>query len=103
MPQVAVQLPDDLNRFVQKSVESGAYHDTDEFFVSMIATFKEQIEASLTTEEETKLTALRADIQLAVDQADRGEVIRGFDVDGFLAERHRSFAERQRACPNAAS
>lgn len=90
MPQVAVQLPDDLNHFVQKSVESGVYHDADEFFASMIATFKEQVEAPLTAEEEAKLAALRADIQLAVDQADRGEVIRGFDVAEFLAERHRA-------------
>lgn len=97
MTQVAIQLPEELNRFVQKSVESGAYHNTDEFFVSVLAIFKEQIESPLTAQDETKLATLRSDIQLAVDQVGRGEVIRGFEMEDFLAERHRAFAARRSA------
>ena len=36
--------------------------------------------------------ALRADIQHAVDQAERGEVIRDFSMEAFLEERHREQA-----------
>ena len=46
-------------------------------------------EAPLTAEETARVTSLRADVLQAADQADRGEVIRGFDADAFLADRHR--------------
>lgn len=94
MTQVAIQLPDELNQFVQKSVDSGAYHNADEFFVSVVATFKEQVESCLTAEDESKLAALRVDVQHAADQLDRGEGIRDFDWDAFLADRHRAHAAR---------
>ncbi len=97
MTQVVIQLPDDLNRFVNKSVESGDYHNADELFASVLSIFKEQVEAPLIAVEDARLAALRADIQLAVDQADRGEVIHGFDMEEFLAERHRAFAAGQHA------
>lgn len=92
MIQVAIQLPDDLNCFVQQSVQSGAYHDTDDFFVSVIATLKEQIESPFTEEEQAKLGSLRQDVQLAVEQLDRGEGIRELDWDEFIAARHQEFA-----------
>ncbi len=97
MPSLAIQIPDDLSQFVSASVQSGAYHDADEFFVSMLTSFKEQTESPLTEEENAKLATLRADIQHAVDQADRGEVIHGFNMASFLAERHREHAARQTA------
>ena len=97
MIQVAIQLPDDLNGFVQQSVQSGAYHSTDEFFVSVIATLKEQIESPLTEEEQAKLGSLREDVHLAAEQLDRGEGIRGLDWDAFIAARHREFAAQQSA------
>lgn len=85
---LAIQLPDDLSQFVRSSVNSGGYHDVDEFFISVLTTFKEQTESTLTDEELAKLASLRADIQHAVEQVDRGEVIRDFDTTAFLAERH---------------
>ena len=97
MTSLAIQLPDDLGQFVSTSVESGGYHDADEFIVSVLTTFKEQAESPLTEEESAKLASLRADIQHAVDQADRGEVIRDFDMTAFLAERHSEHATRQTA------
>jgi Arc/MetJ-type ribon-helix-helix transcriptional regulator len=92
MTKVAIQLPDDLNQFVEKSVQSGAYHDADEFFASLLYNLKEQSDADLTEEEQQKLVALRSDVQHAVGQLDRGEGIRDFDYDAFLAERHRLHA-----------
>lgn len=94
MTHVAVHLPDELNRFVQQSIASGAYHSTDEFFVSVLANLKEQAELELSDEEERRLDALRADIQLGVDQLDRGESVKDLDWDAFLAERHRKFESR---------
>ncbi len=97
MTSLAIQLPDDLSQFVRASVNSGGYHNADEFFVSVLSTFKEQVESALTEEESAKLASLRADIQHAVDQVDRGEVIRDFDMTAFLAERHCEHAARQTA------
>ena len=97
MTQVAVQLPDDLNRFVNKSIESGDYHDADEFFVSVLSNFKEQAEAPLTEDEQLKLGDLRREIQVGIDQLDRGEGVCDLDWDARLAERHRSHAARHTA------
>lgn len=95
MTKVAIQIPDELSQFVEKSVQSGAYHDADEFFASLLYNLKEQSDAELTEEEQQKLSALRGDIQHATDQLDRGEGIRNFDFDAFLAERHRIHAAEQ--------
>lgn len=92
MTRVAIQIPDELNQFGENSVQSGAYHDADEFLGSELYNLKEQSDAELTEEEQQKLSALRGDIQHAADQLDRGESIRDFSYDAFLAERHRLHA-----------
>ncbi|GEM_PF-757148 len=97
MTSLAIQIPDELNQFVLSSVQSGGYHNADEFFVSVLSTFKEQVESPLTKEESAKLDSLRADIQHAVEQADRGEIIRDFDMAAFLVERHQEHAAHQTA------
>ncbi len=97
MTQVAVQLPDELNRFVQQSIASGAYHSMDDFFVSVLANLKEQAESELSEAEESRLASLRAEIQLGVDQLDSAESVLDLDWEAFLAERHRNFE----SCPNA--
>lgn len=83
MSSLAVQLPEELSDFVQKTIDSGAYHDADEFFASMVLSYKEQTEAPLTEEEASILQALREDVQLAVAQADAGKTIRGFTASDF--------------------
>ncbi|MDB6074555.1 MAG: hypothetical protein JWO89_2195 [Verrucomicrobiaceae bacterium] len=95
MTEVAIQLPDELDQFVRRSVNSGAYHDADEFFVSVLSNFKELIEAPLAEAEQTKLADLRRDVQHAADQLDRGEGVANLDWDAFLAERHRAHATRK--------
>lgn len=89
MTQVAIQLPDELGQFVQQSVRNSGFQDTNEFFVSFVASLKDQSEAPLTLEEQAKLASLRADIQHAIAQAERGEIIRDFDMSTFLEECHR--------------
>ena len=43
--------------------------------------------------EQTKLESLRRDIQVGVDQLDRGEGSE-MDWDAFFSDRHRAYAER---------
>ena len=89
MTQVAIQLPDDLSKFVEETVQAGGYPSTDDFFISVVSMYKDQVEVRLSEADEAKLAALRTDIQTAVEQADRSEVIRDFQMDDFLAARHR--------------
>jgi Arc/MetJ-type ribon-helix-helix transcriptional regulator len=92
MSSLAIHLPDDLKAFVDRSIQSGAYEDTDAFFASVLSTFKEQIETPLTATEETSLSLLREDVNIATRQIDQGQGITDFDWDAFLDERHRHFA-----------
>ena len=85
MTEVPIQLPDELDQ----SVRSGAYHDADKFFVSVLSNFKELVEAPFSEVGQTKLAGLRRDVQHAADQLDRGEGVSNLDWDAFLAERHR--------------
>ena len=95
MAKVAIQIPDELSQFVEKSVQSGACHDADDFFASLLYNLKEQSDADLTDEEQQNLSSLRGDIQHAADQLDRGDGIRDFNYDAFIAERHRIHAAGQ--------
>lgn len=96
MTQVAIQLPDELTQFVNQSVQSGGFHNADEFFISVVSMYKDQVEEGLTEADQAKLDNLRRDIQIGMDQLDRGE---GSEMnwDEFFAQRHRAHAERHRA------
>ncbi|MBE7493652.1 MAG: hypothetical protein HS117_01750 [Verrucomicrobiaceae bacterium] len=92
MTPVAIQLPDELGQFVKQTVRAGGFQDENEFFVSYIASLKDQSESPLTEQEQDTIAVLRANIQHAVAQAERGEVIQDFNMDAFLQERHREHA-----------
>ena len=94
MTQVAIQLPDELSQFVNQSVRSGGFHNADEFFISVVSMYKDQVEEGLSEAEQTKLDCLRRDIQVGVDQLDRGEGTE-LDWDAFFAERHKAYERRQ--------
>lgn len=89
MTRVAIQLPDELNQFVNKSVQAGDFSNADEFFISVVSMYKDQVEEGLSEAEQTKLESLRRDIQVGVDQLDRGEGSE-MDWDAFFADRHRA-------------
>jgi Arc/MetJ-type ribon-helix-helix transcriptional regulator len=93
MTQVAIQLPDELSQFVNQSVRSGGFHNADEFFISVVSMYKDQVEEGLGEADQTKLESLRHDIQVGIDQLDRGEASE-MNWDEFFAQRHRSYAER---------
>ena len=82
MTRVAIQLPDELNQFVNKSVQAGDFHNADEFFISVVSMYKDQVEEGLSEADQTKLESLR-----------RGEGSE-MDWDAFFADRHRAYADR---------
>jgi len=94
MTRVAIQLPDELHQFVNKSVQTGDFHNADEFFISVVSMYKDQVEEGLSEADQTKLDSLRRDIQVGVDQLDRGEGSE-MDWDAFFADCHRAYAERK--------
>ena len=96
MTQVAIQLPDELSQFVNKSVQAGEYPSADELFINVLSIYKDQVEERLSESDQAKLESLRRDIQHAANQLDRGEGCE-MDWDEFFAERHRAYAERHAA------
>ena len=97
MTEVAIHLPDELSQFVNDSVKSGDYRTTDEFFVNVLSIYREQIETARTEVEQSRIENLRRDIQLAVDQLERGEGIGERDWNAKLAERHSAYNARHPA------
>ncbi|MBL9144105.1 MAG: hypothetical protein JNM99_10545 [Verrucomicrobiaceae bacterium] len=95
MTQVAIQLPDELSQFVNKTVQTDGYHNADEFFINVVSMYKDQVEERLSEADQAKLEALSRDIQVGIEQLDRGEAGE-MNWDEFFAERHRAYAERQR-------
>jgi Arc/MetJ-type ribon-helix-helix transcriptional regulator len=96
MTHVAIQLPDELSQFVNKSVEAGDFHSTDEFFTSIVSMYKDNVETRLSEADEAKIASLRYDVQHAaaqLDQAGGSEM----NWDEFFADRHQAYAERQSA------
>ncbi len=95
MPQVAIQLPDELSQFVNKTVQAEGYHNADEFLINVLSIYKDQAELRHSESDQEKLESLRRDIQHAAEQLDRGEGTE-MNWDEFYAERHRAYAERNR-------
>ena len=96
MTQVAIQLPDELSQFVNKSVQAGEYPSADELFINVLSIYKDQVEERLSESDQAKLESLRRDIQVGIDQLYRGEGTE-MDWDEFRAERHRAYATKHSA------
>lgn len=75
-----ISLTDRLEAWVREKVESGLYNNASEVIREALRT---QMRAEQTREE--KLEALRAELQIGIDQAERGEFVE-WDKDAFLAE-----------------
>ena len=61
---IHVSLPDALKRHVEESVQAGEYASPSDYVRALIRKDRER---------QVGLSALRADLQLGVDQLDRGE------------------------------
>ncbi len=77
---VSITLKPDLEKRVQEKVRSGAYRSPEEVIMAGL---------SLLEHRDQKLAALRADLQIGIDQLDRGE---GIDADVVFAELESKYA-----------
>jgi Arc/MetJ-type ribon-helix-helix transcriptional regulator len=77
MSQIAVQLPAELDAFVESSIAPSDYAGPNELVTQALYAYSDRI----------KLQRLRRDIQTGIDQIERGEFVTDFDVERFLAER----------------
>jgi antitoxin ParD1/3/4 len=74
-----ISLPEALKEFALKRVEEGAYSNPSDYVRTLIRTDRER---------QQKLEALRRDIQVGVDELDRGEGIPAEEVFSGLEERY---------------
>ena len=95
MTTLSISLPEPMRKFVQQQVKAGSFSTTSEYIRSLLRG---------ETQRQRKLEALRADIQVAIDQSDRGEcTVHDADslhelFDGIKAEgRKRLVAQRRKA------
>lgn len=79
---MSITLAPQIEKRVQDKVKSGAYRSPDEVLEEALR---------LLDDRERKFAALRADIQVGLDQAGRGEVVDGGEV---FAELRKTYAAR---------
>lgn len=94
MTQLAVSVPVELDDFIQASVASGDFAGPNELVARALYSFRDQHEL-----ERIKLERLRKDIQVGLDEIERGEVVTDFDVDDFL----NAMKSRRQQSPSAAA
>jgi antitoxin ParD1/3/4 len=78
---IHVSLPDALKRYVEACVEAGEYASPSDYVRALIRKDREH---------QAALSALRADLQVGVDQLDRGEGRPADEVFGRLKARRQA-------------
>lgn len=73
-----ISLPEALKEFALKRVEEGAYSNPSDYIRTLIRADRER---------QQKLEVLRRDLQVGLDELDRGEGIPAEEVFGRLEER----------------
>lgn len=111
MATLKISLPDDLNAFVESEVASGNYRNVDDFFHDIIEFQRRDREdqaleqqmildiarrkGDVTDEDhaqvrrevrDRRLAELRAELQVGIDQADRGEWVEYDSVDNCVED-----------------
>ena len=85
-----VTLPPELEQYVQQQIEVGVYRDSSEVIQRAVRLLMEQdIERGWSLED------LRREIQIGLDQAERGE-LKPLDMEAIKAEARRRFEARNR-------
>ena len=87
MTKLSIQIPDDLKRFVDQVVGGDGYPTESEFIVSLLYREKTQRETELSPDEVAKLVSLRTELQVGIDQLDRGE-FEEWNADDLIARGH---------------
>ena len=75
MTQLAIQIPDELGAFIDRSVKTGAFDGAGDFLVNLLYIAQAQSESEVSGEDEAKLSALRAEIGIGLEQAERGDFV----------------------------
>jgi antitoxin ParD1/3/4 len=88
MSQLAIQLPAELAEFVQSTVSAGDYAGPNELVTQALYAYRDRIEL-----DRMKLQRLRRDIQVGIDQLERGEFVEDFEVEKFLAAKRKDHAK----------
>ena len=96
MTQLAIQIPDDLQSFIDQSVQVGAFSDAGEFLTNLLYNVKAQSEAELSFEEEAKLNQLREAIQIGTVQLQQGKVAL-FDAEDIISRGQARLASKHAA------
>jgi antitoxin ParD1/3/4 len=73
--QMSLNVPPEFERAVLERVQSGHYDSTDEVFAACLHAL-----ALWEAEQEAKLEALRREVKIGLDQADRGQVVDGHEA-----------------------
>lgn len=77
-----VSLTDELEKLVQKKVDSGRYTSASEVVRAGLRLLEQEDELR-----ETRLAAMRAEIRAGIDQAERGELVDGEEAIGRVKKR----------------
>ena len=91
-----VQLPSDLDAFVQELIDTGRYPSPEEVVHHALWLLKDQSDFRA-----MKLAELRKQIAIGIEQADRGESV-PLDMNAILAEARRRLQQEREKCKEAA-
>lgn len=87
--EMSLNLPPEFERAIRERVESGAYASVDDVFAACLKALGEWEEI-----QQAKYEQLRADIQVGIDQADRGQLVDGPEALRRIRERFAARLER---------
>ena len=85
MDMVTIHIDHELKQFVDSQVAQGSFKNIDDYLASVL---------TRESERQRKLQALRNEIQIGVDQLDRGEGT-PLDMDSIIAECNKRYEERR--------
>lgn len=96
MTEVAIQIPDDLKPFIDRSVKSGLFSDAADFMINLLYNVKAETEFEMNLEDREKITRLRAEVELGIRQLRNGESIE-FDAEDIILRGHARLAAKAQA------
>ena len=90
MHSISIQLPTDLDQFVQAQVASGDFRSEQELLEAAVRLLRDRAEQKM-----ARLSDLKRELQIGIDQLERGETT-AFDAEAILAEAARRVSDRER-------
>jgi antitoxin ParD1/3/4 len=86
---MSLNVPPEFERAIRERVESGAYASADDVFAACLKALAEWEDV-----QRAKYETLRAEIQVGIDQADRGQLVDGPEALRRIRERFSARLER---------